>query len=112
MNKLLYNETIKHINRSVIQSTDYNCYYPDDMTLCAQNPVSNTRVYFTKNSMPKLSYNVTFSGLYDNPFTAAESEQLFNYAENRYNDHFKDADMNKIILYKGLLISNNMTRNR
>lgn len=111
MNKLLYNETIKHTDNSIIESCDHYCYSKNDVTLRAENPVSRKTIYFYKNTEPKLSYNVSFGSLSDdNPFTADESEKMFKYVENQYNNHFKDADRQKISLYKRLLISNSMSR--
>ncbi len=112
MNKLLYNETIKHINRSIISVQDNYNYAPDDVSMRVHNPISNICIYFIKNTMPTLSYNVSFGSLSSNPFTAAESEQLFKYVEKRYNNHFKDVAEEKISLYKRMLISNNTTRSK
>lgn len=115
MNKLLYNETIKHIDRSIIEISDNYTYASDDITLHVKNPISGRVIYFTKNIVPlyhKVSYKVSFGELYDNPFTAAESKQLFEYAEKRYNAYFRDAREETVYLYKVMLISNNMTRSR
>lgn len=112
MNKLLYNETIKHINRSVIESSDFYNYAPNDITWRVHNPVSGITIYFIKNTVPQVSYNISFGFKLEPPFTAAESKQLFEYAEKRYNDHFRGASAEIVNLYKRMLISNNMTRNR
>lgn len=113
MNKLLYNETIKHIDNSIIQDCDHYNYSKNDVTLRAENPVSQTVVYFYKNTEPNVSYSVSFcNALDDKPFAADESERLFKYVEKRYNDHFKDATQAKINLYKRMLISNSMSRQK
>lgn len=109
MNKLLYAELIKHINRSIIKPSQYYVYSEGDITLCARNPVSKTNVYLNKTSL-RSSYRVY---LHDIPFgTPEEAEKLFKYAEKRYYEHFKNAESEQLAVYITLLKSNANTINR
>lgn len=103
MNKLLYAELIKHINRSIIKPSQYYVYSEGDITLCASNPASQLCVYFNSDSLTQ-SYRVHIADIAI--CTSEDAEKLFKYTERKYNTEFKDKEPSQIRAYTILLASN------
>lgn len=127
MNKLIYREIIKHINRSVMTKEIERCTMStNEISIYATNPATKTSIQFSRyvpiyyTEKPHIHHSLGMqqsegSGIVScdrgHIFSEEERKALFELAEKRY-EYFQAMPELERKLYYALMTSNNKSKGR